>query len=52
MKNYEKKLLSLAAEMLKEASNEFSNHGCNDLPNGFFKKHGFTSKELNSSLFY
>jgi hypothetical protein len=26
----DKKKLALAAELLEEASNEFSNHGCND----------------------
>lgn len=28
--------IQLLSLLLKRASEEFSNHGCNDLPNGFF----------------
>jgi hypothetical protein len=40
MNNKEKKL---AADFLEMASNEFSNHGCNDVPDEFFE--GWTLSE-------
>lgn len=38
-----KKLLILAARLLKMASDEFSNHGSNDIPSEFWK--GWTAEE-------
>ena len=36
MKNINKKELSLAAKMLKLASEQFSNHGCNDVDENLY----------------
>lgn len=40
----DKKKLLLAAKLLELASEEFSNHGCNDLPDEFL--FGWTHEEL------
>ena len=43
MKNISKKELSLAAKMLELASDNFSNHGCNDVDENVYD--GWTSEE-------
>lgn len=40
------KLLSLASKLLKDAAEEFSNHGCNDLPKSTFD--GWSESECES----
>lgn len=40
-----RKLDKMAAELLEMASEEFSNHGCNDLSADFIKEIGLTDEE-------
>lgn len=46
---FETKILHLAGKLLKIASREFSNHGCNQLPNDFLSELSDSEKE-NLSL--
>lgn len=39
------KEMKLAASLLTRASDEFSNHGCNDLDSRFIAEAGFTDEE-------
>lgn len=39
------KEMKLASLLLERASDEFSNHGCNDLDSRFIKETGFTDEE-------
>lgn len=40
---YNKKVGYLSSQLLKMAAEKFSNHGCNDLPDGIFK--GWTEQD-------